>query len=222
MKDTSRIHLEILDKTRQQLLYQLVKAAKGYILSGGTALALQIKHCRSFDFDFFSSYPLPSQFSQKITRAVKINSISVDNSDEFTFFTRDQIKVTFLHYPFRAYYDIISSPKGLNLYSVKDIALQKAYTIGRRGEYRDYYDLYSILNKGLISIDGLIPAAQQVFGSLFNPKIFLEQLVYFDDLLSFDIIQVKTGQISTKKEVKDYFESLVISYLKAGPLSCKL
>ena len=27
---------------------------------------------------------------------------------------------------------------------VLEIAIQKAYTIGRRGEYRDYYDLYFI------------------------------------------------------------------------------
>lgn len=213
MTDTSKIHLEILDEERRNLLLHLAASAKGFILSGGTALALQICHRKSYDFDFFSNHSISAGFPSKISRLVNINNISVDSADEFTFFTSGNVKVTFLHYPFRAYYDIVPSSKGLNLYSVKDIAVQKAYTIGRRGEYRDYFDLYSILSKGYIDLNELIKTAEQVYGGLFNSKIFLEQLVYFDDLLSFDIIPVKTGKIPAKEEVKDFFESLVKSYL---------
>ena len=52
------MHLEILDKKRQELLDTLLPYVKDYVLGGGTALALQLNHRKSFDFDFFASFHL--------------------------------------------------------------------------------------------------------------------------------------------------------------------
>ena len=52
------LHLEILDAKRRRMLPELEFLKKEYrfYLAGGTALALQIGHRTSLDFDFYSAY----------------------------------------------------------------------------------------------------------------------------------------------------------------------
>lgn len=94
----------------------------------------------------------------------------------------------------------------------RDIAIQKAYTIGRRGEYRDYFDLYTVIKNGYINLPEIIAYAKKVYGPVFEEKIFLQQLVYFDDLLNFDIIPI-TKPLPAVKAIRLFFEDLVNKYL---------
>lgn len=213
-KNISNLHLDILDKERQELLHKLLPFVKEFILGGGTALALQLCHRESYDFDFFSKRPIPKTYLEKISQVIAIENISVDSPDELTFFSKKNIKITFLCYPFNDLYDYEKLEEGLRLFSVKDIAIKKAYTIGRRGEYRDYFDLYTILKKDIISLSDLIVDTKKIYGSIFEEKIFLQQLVYFDDLLNFEIIPVNKASLPTPEEVKYFFETLVNTYIK--------
>ncbi|HUD44257.1 MAG TPA: nucleotidyl transferase AbiEii/AbiGii toxin family protein [Patescibacteria group bacterium] len=212
-KNISSLHLEILDKERKELLNILLPFTKKYALGGGTALALQINHRKSFDFDFFSSDTLPKNLLEKLSQSIQIKTISVDTSDELTFLTKNDLKVTFLYYPFRYAYPLEEFDNDLSLFTVKDIAIKKAYTIGRRGEYRDYFDLYTILKEKYMDLKELIIETKKIYGSVFEEKIFLQQLVYFDDLLNFDIIPVSSTSIPTKDEVKQFLEELVKGYV---------
>lgn len=59
-------HLEILPKPQQQLWRQLEPASElGFVLYGGTAIALQLGHRKSVDFDFFSEKKLDKDCLQK-------------------------------------------------------------------------------------------------------------------------------------------------------------
>ncbi len=210
----SNLHLDILDKERQELLTNLLPFTQKYVLGGGTALALQLNHRKSFDFDFFSSESLPTNLLEKLSEKITIGTISVDTSSELTFFTpNNEIKTTFLHYPFKYKLPLMEFDNRLTLFSVKDIAIKKAYTIGRRGEYRDYYDLYTILKEKHMNLPELITETKKIYGSVFEEKIFLQQLVYFDDLLNFDIIPASEKTLPTPGEVKQFFENLVEDYV---------
>lgn len=213
-KNTLNLHFELLDKTRRKLLEKLLVYAKGFVLSGGTALALQLQHRKSFDFDFFSFSSLEKRFLERIGKTKEIANVSVDSAEELTFFTQDGVKVTFLQYPFKSNFPIITAEKGLRIFSVPEIALQKAYTIGRRGEYRDYFDLYAILKKKYLDFSTLISLASKTYGGAFDEKLFLGQLVYFGDLLNFDIIPIGKGPILKPEDVKNFFEKLVKKYLQ--------
>lgn len=213
-KGILKIHLDILDKKRQELLTKLLPYLKDFILAGGTALALQINHRESYDFDFFSSSPIPKNYIEKISQIIKIATISVDSSDELTFFTENEIKVTFLNYPFGFAYPLESLDNGLSLFSIKDIAIKKAYSIGRRGAYRDYFDLYSILKDDYISLQELIRETKKIYGSIFEEKLFLQQLVYFGDITDFTILPVSTQIIPKHEKVKQYLEEIVKNYLE--------
>lgn len=212
-KNISKIHRDILDKPRQELLQQLLPLTKGFVLGGGTALALQLFHRKSFDFDFFSSSEVPKKLLENLSRVIAIENIIVDTRDELTFFTKDGIKVTFLYYPFKPHFPIIESERGRMLFPVQEIALQKAYTIGRRGEYRDYFDLYTILKGGYIDMDKIVTVAKEVYGGAFDEKIFLEQLVYFGDITNFNIIPASQAALPSPKEVKQFFEESVRVYI---------
>ncbi len=212
--NTLKLHHEILDEARKNLLERLIPYTKGFVLSGGTALSLQIGHRKSFDFDFFSQEEISKILLEKISKVFSINNVSVDSTDELTIFDKDMIKITFLFYPFKPYFDGITLDSGLRIAPIKEIAVGKAYTIGRRGEYRDYFDLYTIFEKKLVSLDEVIDIAEKKYTNVFNSKLFLQQLVYFNDLLNFDIISSAQSLLPAPDEVKKYLENEVNEYLK--------
>lgn len=213
-KNISKIHPEVLDKKRQSLLQKLTPILKDFVLGGGTALSLQLVHRKSFDFDFFSHSKISKKPLEKLSGIIEIKNVAIDTPDELTFFTKDNIKVTFLYYPFKPSSTPLKTADGLLYFTVQEIAIQKAYTIGRRGEYRDYFDLYVILKNGYTNLKKIIPAAKKVYGSLFDEKLFLGQLVYFGDMLNFEVIPVNKTPLASSDNIKYYFEGLVKTYLQ--------
>lgn len=211
-KSILKQQLEILDKTRKELLVKLGPFTKDFVLGGGTALAIQVNHRKSFDFDFFATSQLEKRLIEKLSRNILVGNIAVDTADELTFFTKDEVKVTFLYYPFDHAYEFKTLENGLKLFSIGDIAIQKAYTVGRRGEYRDYFDLFIILKNAYMNLAEIISQAKKLYGSLFEEKIFLQQLVYFDDLLNFEIVRADKP-LPKPAEVKAFFEDLVEKYI---------
>jgi hypothetical protein len=57
------------------------------------------------------------------------------------------------------------------LLSVCEIAATKAYTIGRRGELKDYVDLYFVLAEGHVRLPEIIVDAEAKFGDESSKRI---------------------------------------------------
>ena len=96
------------------------------------------------------------------------------------------------------------------LLAVKDIAADKTYTIGRRALWRDYVDLFFILKWEFTDIFELIKLGEKKFGVEFNPKLFLEQLVYFEDLEIQKISFIK--EKPSIQEIQDYLRKQVENF----------
>ena len=62
----SKIFLEILDRDRQEILRELSYFREEGYLAGGTALALQIGHRTSYDFDIFMNHSVTKMLKNKI------------------------------------------------------------------------------------------------------------------------------------------------------------
>ena len=90
------------------------------------------------------------------------------------------------------------------LLSVREIAATKAYTIGRRGSYKDYVDLYFIVSEHHAALSEIIERAEKAFGGDFNSRLFLEQLVFLDDIEDTEIQFLK--QPVTPTELVTFFE----------------
>ena len=65
---------------------------------------------------------------------------------------------------------------GVIVLSIREIAATKAYTIGRRGSFKDYVDLYFVLGGGYASLKEVIDLGERKFDDVFNSRLFLERM----------------------------------------------
>lgn len=201
-----------MDEPRQRIFRELSAFGTYGYLAGGTALALQIGHRKSVDFDVFVSKAIANQFRLKVKQQFGAVDFSVDTGDQITFTTKEDVGITFVWY----YYHLLHSPvttNGLPLASVEDIAADKAHTVGRRAVWRDYVDLYTLLAKGIVSLSKIITLAKQKFGGEFIETQFLEQLGYFGDISVVPIDYI--GDAPDPSEIKEYLGTRVEEYLKS-------
>jgi len=131
----SKLSLNTLSKTEKDVLSGLKDFFKvNGILSGRTALMLQLPFRRSYDFDLFFSYEIPDNFLRKASGIFNSNiKVLINNIDELTFIANDQIKISFIYFPFKRKYKPILADS-IVLSSFKDIASDEAYAMGRRPE----------------------------------------------------------------------------------------
>src|SRR3989344_1107232 len=178
----SKIHLEILDKSRLTTFNQLTEFPQG-VLVGGTALALQICHRLSFDFDLF--FPQPLKRKSLVRQCQNIfgekTRFLIQNTDQVTLITPENIKLDLVYYPYKLITSQVTTPS-VKLASIKDIAADKATTIGRRATWRDYVDIFFLLKRQILTLEEISRLAQKKFKGEFNEVLFWEQLVYFKDL----------------------------------------
>jgi len=209
----SKIYLALLDKNRLEVFQKLSRFCGVGYLAGGTALALQLNHRRSVDFDLFSPTELKSSLFRKCQRVFgRFLTKLRDSEDQLTFVTPEGINITFVYYPYKNVSTLIKTPY-LNLASIQDIAADKAYTVGRRALWRDYVDIFFLLKKRKVSLAKIIQLAQKKFGGGFNENLFLEQLTYYDDI---EVAKVDFLRESyTEKEIKSFLEEETRKYLKS-------
>ena len=205
-------YLEKLSPERQEVFKVLKHFSKNFVLAGGTAIMLQIGHRLSYDFDCFSIHPLPSNFLRKIKKVFGLYiTPRIQTSEQITFPTKNGVEVTFVYSPYKLLRKTIPT-ESMPIFSLDDLAANKAYTIGRRGVWRDYVDLFFFLKLQLYSIDKIITLAKKKFIGEFNEKLFLEQLVYFDDIKAVQIEFIKDAY--TEKEIKAFLEKQVEEYIQ--------
>ena len=197
------MYLEVIPEKNKNIFLKL-NNFEDFYLARGTALALQIGHRISVDFDLFSDKEISKNLLPKVKKNFQDNKIivSVNNPDELTIFI-DETKLTFLKYPFSVISDFLKY-QDIKLLNVKEIAASKAYTIGRRGSYKDYIDLYYVIFENHSCFNEIIEISEKKYKDEFNSRLFLEQLVYLDDITDEEIIFLKSK--INKEELKRFFE----------------
>lgn len=200
------MHPEAIPKENRHIFPKLSNFSDFY-LAGGTALALQIGHRISVDFDLFSAQEISKQLLIKVKKVFQGSQIdvSVNNLDELTVFI-GKVKITFLKYPFPIISGFVEY-QNIKLLNVKEIAASKAYTIGRRGSFKDYIDLYYIISQKQSDLNEIIGIAEKKYSNEFNARLFLEQLVYFKDISDEEIIFLESR--IEKKLLKEFFEKQI-------------
>ena len=197
------MHREALTPNGQGI-FPLLAKFKDFYLAGGTALALQIGHRLSVDFDLFTPEKLAANVlgRAEIIFTGKTVQPLTNNRDELTILA-DRTKITFLHYPFPILRDLVELA-GQRMLSVPELSATKAYTIGRRGTFKDYVDLYFTLSEKHITFSQLLKLAEKKYDEMFNPRLFLEQLVYLEDIQDTQIQFLKNPV--AKLDIQKYFE----------------
>ena len=168
----------ILDKKRIGLLKKLGFIEKyGFYLAGGTALALQIGHRDSLDFDFytekkFDSQKLREEFDKRFKKVQEIyiaeGTLGLDV---------DGIGVSFFKYSYPLIRPL-EKMESIYLASKEDIAAMKIIAISQRGKRRDFIDIYFLLTE--FGLKKIIEFIKEKY-PMFNIYVGLQGLVYFKD-----------------------------------------
>ena len=200
------MHAEILTEEQMKLLPLVESFSKNFGLVGGTAIALQIGHRRSIDFDLFANKPFDSMaIKRKISKNHRIQKTYKDEPDQYTLIISG-VQFTFFNYPFKINFSK-KFGENIKLPDLFTLAAMKVFALGQRAKWKDYVDLYFIIKKyhGLPEIS---KKAKQIFGSSFNERIIREQLAYFDDInYSEEVIFMPGFEVdekTIKKELIDF------------------
>jgi hypothetical protein len=207
----SDIHFEILDSDRQEVFKLLGKFKKYGVLGGGTAIALQIKHRKSYDFDIFLNQSIPDEIKNKVGSVFDDFQVLREETNQVDYIIKKEIKLTFLKHTFPPLHTLIDTGS-IELFNLKDLASNKAATIGRRGTWRDYVDLFFLVRNGTSNLDDIINETEKRFGGEFNKRLFLEQLIYTKDIKDYDVDYI--DEKHEPEEIINFFEKLVKSYSK--------
>ena len=151
---------------------------RNFYLSGGTGLALQLKHRESEDLDFFSRREfVPESIQSQVVKLGKLANVILDKGTLNC--VLHGVKLQFLHYP----YKLLEKPltyHNLSISSLLDIACTKLITISSRGNKRDFIDLYFILEH--YTLPQLFSALKKKYVAVeYNEVHILKSFVYFTD-----------------------------------------
>ena len=186
----------------------------GFYLAGGTALALQLGHRRSIDFDLFSPDPFDS--------AAKVREL--DQSGEFELFHQDKdtvngaldgVRLSFFYYRYRLIQPLMAY-ETLAVARKLDIAAMKVQAIAGRGCRKDFIDLYFLMKE--YSLDKIMASHSAKFGSkLANRYHAFKSLLYYVDaekeamprmLIPVSWPQVKKTIQSEVKKIADFKKAI--------------
>lgn len=179
---------EVLPAAQRCLWPDLKRTADlGFVLYGGTAIALRLGHRQSVDFDFFTERPLDRAalsdafpfLTQSLVLQEQPNSLSVlvSSGDE----RREQVKVSFFgEIGFGRVGEPEFSDDGVLLAaSLDDLMATKVKVVLQRVEAKDYRDVAAMATAGVSLAKGL-SSARQLYGAAFQPSESLKSLVYFE------------------------------------------
>ena len=207
------MHPEVL-RLKQRKIFSKLRNFPDFCLGGGTALALQMGHRASIDFDLFSKKDIPAGLIEKaemIFKDFKVDII-INHSEQLSLMIGNT-KVDFLKYPFPLLSNYVEF-EGVCVLKVSEIAVMKAYAMGRRATLKDYVDLYFIMKRKYISLEEIIKSASAKYKQKFDPRLFLEQLIYLEDVEDMKILFLK--EKVNRFQIQKFFEKRISEFKNAA------
>lgn len=192
---------------------------KDFTLVGGTALALQIGTRESEDLDFMSWRRSRDEKREVDWPAIKKELEAIGNLEHMEIydlghveFVVDGVKISFYANPnYSPVTNEIVLKNNLKIADVASIGVMKMEVMLRRSKFRDYYDIYSILEAGA-DINSLIDKALKYSGHKLKTKNLIAMLTKserfemdanFDSLNPIYDITPKDIEERIKKDIKE-------------------
>ena len=182
-----RPKLAILSAPQRALWPSLAEVPGGFVLYGGTALALRLGHRRSVDFDFFGSEPIDlDRLAASIpfladavllehrvnTLAVSVRPVEGARAVKVSFFGGLDLRV--IDTPSRA------GASGILIASLPDLAGTKAKALHDRIELKDYRDIAALLKAGM-TLPEIAACAVTVFAGRVDWAATMSAMTYFGE-----------------------------------------
>lgn len=201
------IYTNILTEIQIEVLNKIKTLPEETYLAGGTALALQLGHRTSLDFDFYTKNHFETEiilknFQQDLTN-VKVDRVAKDT----LIFTSEGVSVSIFYYPYELNSDLVHF-ENIKIAGVTDVAAMKMVAISMRGKRRDFIDAYYLLQK--FSLSEIIDFTIKKYPS-YQPMVILKGLIYFNDAEDEDLsrgIKVFDKDFSWEGTKKKIFEEV--------------
>ncbi|MCX6809522.1 MAG: nucleotidyl transferase AbiEii/AbiGii toxin family protein [Candidatus Berkelbacteria bacterium] len=202
---------DILDQKRKNILPLFKEFKAEFYLAGGTALALQLGHRDSIDFDFFAEKSFSTEdLTQKIEQIFQNHKVAKiqEEKDTLTFVIDETVKISFFAYLYKLIKSLLDEDN-FKMASLEDIGAMKLSAITSRSILKDYVDLYFILHE--IELDKLLEMTKEKF-PMTDTNPIIKSLVYFDDIQEEPIL-FKHGDDIGFESIKKYLSETVTNYL---------
>lgn len=154
-----------------------------YVLVGGTALALQLGSRLSEDLDFMSWRKSKNDrrevdwfnIKNELASIGKVEKCDILDIDHVEFIV-DGVKVSFYANPnYSPLQKAIEFHNNITIADIKSIGAMKMEVMLRRSKFRDYYDIYSLLEAGVCLIE-MIDIALRYSGHKLKSKNLIAML----------------------------------------------
>lgn len=156
----------------------------GFVLYGGTAIALHLGHRQSLDFDFFASEPLDREALRRACSAVARGKTLEDRPDTLTVVVDKvgtPVKLSFFGgIAFGRVGEPTRIPGRAAIASPLDLLGTKLGTITQRVEARDYVDVAALLDSGLTINQG-VAALLALYGTQASGLQSVKTMAWFKD-----------------------------------------
>lgn len=172
------LHTNTVEPGTLGLLTQIMALPQleGFNLAGGTALALQIGHRKSFDLDFFGNRPF--EYGEIEELIAPLGSVKpIQQSKNILILKVNDVKVDFVNYRYPLLGEV-NRAEGLRLLSLMDIGAMKLAAITGRGRKRDFTDLFFLMKH--FSLKELVGFYNQKYPDS-NELLVARSLAYFAD-----------------------------------------
>ena len=180
-----QIRLDILP-IEQAKLYPFLRQVTDldFVLFGGTAIALQLGHRQSVDFDFFHEEDI-SGFQSNLLHLEGMESCHVLQNipNILCFQTYNDVKFSFFgQIDWLQYVEkILSNDNILQLADLDSLLVTKLKAICDRVEYKDYKDIIAILKTESVDLLYSLKRVELFFGKAIPLGQILKGLTYFED-----------------------------------------
>ena len=189
-----------------------LECIKPYILCGGTALAIQIGHRKSEDLDFMmwriskTEKPevnwnaIEKELKEKIGEIENFNMLGFDQVEfvvkgvKFSFFVSDNLS------PVTAPTEYLGN---IRLADIESIMAMKMEVMLRRMKFRDYYDIYCMLQEGY-SIHNGIEKALNLSRHRLSSKNIIAMLLGGQFIPDNNFATLEPKYDVTKEQIREY------------------
>jgi hypothetical protein len=190
MPATFEPRLDVLPESQRRLWPELDAVPSDFVLYGGTALALQLGHRVSEDFDFFSSAGFdPERLRSRLPFFCDLSSADPNawvqrQRDTLEAFVDRGGPVKLAFFGGLDTLGRVADPRRavgsrVQVASLVDLAGMKMRVIQVRGSWKDYVDLHTLAANGVDVATGL--AAAKAIDRNFDPSISIRALQFYGD-----------------------------------------
>lgn len=153
----------------------------GFVLYGGTAIALRLGHRHSVDFDFFTHLPLERAALKRSLPWLASAAVLQDEPESLTVLSPGGVKVSFFG---GLKVGRVGEPEAsedgvIVAASMEDLLAFKLKLVVQRVEAKDYLDVAAIVRSG-VPLERGLAGAELLFAPDLPPMVVLKALTYFE------------------------------------------